>query len=214
MAMSDADSEDRAEAARDEHNNSELVVGLEAKVYERSLIIDSQVTQIERMVAGREALVAQIKDLRMELARMQNAVFTEASPVTSCALVERLAAIEHERWSGWMRYLFSKCDGAVIPDWAIERWTRQMSMPYAALTEAEKESDRVEVRKTLAAMEPAGRSALSVYEGAIEAYADSGSPAAYAAFDDARDAYRRACGRAVSAREAAEARARLVGLNP
>ena len=76
-------------------------------------------------------------------------------------LVERLAAIEHERWSVWMRHLFSKCgishfrngvESLEIPAWAGEQWKRQMNTPYADLTEAEKESDRVEVRKTLACL--------------------------------------------------------------
>lgn len=83
--------------------------------------------------------------------------------LTSPETVERLAAIEHERWAGWMRHLFSKCgsvwhrDGGTtgeqaIPLWAVVNWTRQMNTPYADLTEEEKESDRAEVRKTLAAL--------------------------------------------------------------
>lgn len=73
---------------------------------------------------------------------------------------ERLAEYAHEAWSGWMRYLFSKCmddsefDGQlkgtqVIPAWAVERWTRQMNTPYAELPESEKESDRAEADKML-----------------------------------------------------------------
>ena len=82
--------------------------------------------------------------------------------LTSPETIERLAAIEHERWSGWMRHLFNKsikginAQGeiveAVIPEWACRRWMRQMDTPYADLTEEEKESDRAEVRKTLAAL--------------------------------------------------------------
>lgn len=74
-------------------------------------------------------------------------------------LMERLAAIEHERWSGWMRHLFNECEEhsgtvnlTIIPGWAVERWKRQMNTPYADLSEQEKESDRREVRKTLAAL--------------------------------------------------------------
>lgn len=68
--------------------------------------------------------------------------------------IEALAALEHERWSGWMRYQFEKMtfhpDGsATLPAWAVERWLRQAATPYADLTEQEKESDRIEVRKTL-----------------------------------------------------------------
>jgi hypothetical protein len=71
--------------------------------------------------------------------------------------IEALAALEHERWSGWMRYLFSKCgppdlvdESRPIPKWAVDRWGRQCQTDYQFLSEAEKESDRVEVRKTLA----------------------------------------------------------------
>lgn len=80
---------------------------------------------------------------------------------------EELAAYAHEAWSGWMEYLFSKCDIAqsgpafeadapdgrlIIPAWAVERWTRQMNTPYADLPESEKESDRKEADRMLAIM--------------------------------------------------------------
>jgi len=77
-------------------------------------------------------------------------------------LMEQLAEREHERWSRWMRHLFSKCHDCVdvendavdqlIPEkWAL-RWRRQMETPYAALSEAEKESDRKEAREILAVL--------------------------------------------------------------
>jgi len=73
------------------------------------------------------------------------------------AMIEACGIVEHESWSGWMNYLFSKCtendDGSVtIPTWAAERWKRQASTSYTNLSEQEKESDRVEVRKYLAAI--------------------------------------------------------------
>lgn len=73
------------------------------------------------------------------------------------SLREQLAAIEHERWSGWMHYMFNRTafndDGTwTMPAWAVERWTRQMNTPYAELTEKEKGSDRAEVDKTLTAI--------------------------------------------------------------
>lgn len=72
-------------------------------------------------------------------------------------LLEQLADLEHERWSGWMRYMFSKGtknpDGTwTMPAWAVGRWERQASTPYADLSEQEKESDRVEARKGLMAI--------------------------------------------------------------
>ena len=67
---------------------------------------------------------------------------------------EALAALAHEQWSGWMRYLFSKTTedvsgGAVIPRSLVERWRRQMSTPYDALPEEEKDSDRKEAARVL-----------------------------------------------------------------
>ena len=70
------------------------------------------------------------------------------------ALMERLAAIEHERWAHWQRYMHSKGimnpDGSrILPKEFIARWERQLSTPYGELQEAEKESDREQVRKYL-----------------------------------------------------------------
>lgn len=70
-------------------------------------------------------------------------------------LRERLAALCHTQWSGWMKYLFGKCGlavnaGTVIPPWAVERWHRQMVTPYAELSEEEKDSDRAEADRFIA----------------------------------------------------------------
>ncbi len=75
-------------------------------------------------------------------------------------LVEHLAAIEHERWSHWQRYLHSKCsetkDGMVqFAADLFRRWTIQIETPYANLSEKEKESDRQEVRRYLPLIERA-----------------------------------------------------------
>lgn len=73
-------------------------------------------------------------------------------------LIERLADAEHASWSRWMKFLFSTCrpndDGSMtIPTSLVVRWHRQMRTPYSALTEAEKESDREEVRRILPLLE-------------------------------------------------------------
>ncbi|MDE2102495.1 MAG: hypothetical protein KGL39_34935 [Patescibacteria group bacterium] len=73
-------------------------------------------------------------------------------------LMEAAAALEHERWSAWMRHLFDQgvrnADGTfTLPAWAVDRWTRQAETPYANLSEPEKESDRREVRKQLEVVE-------------------------------------------------------------
>jgi Integrase core domain len=53
-------------------------------------------------------------------------------------LLEQLAAIEHERWSHWQRYLHEKAerqpDGSLLlPAELVARWDAQMNTPYAAL---------------------------------------------------------------------------------
>ena len=72
---------------------------------------------------------------------------------------EALAEYAHEAWSGWMKYLFSKCriwpdvGTAIIPKCLVERWQRQMGTPYAELPESEKASDREEADKMLAILQ-------------------------------------------------------------
>lgn len=67
-------------------------------------------------------------------------------------LIEKLAAIEHERWAHWQSYLHSKClkndNGSLtIPAELVERWNKQIDTGYEELTEDEKESDREQVQK-------------------------------------------------------------------
>lgn len=68
--------------------------------------------------------------------------------------IEELAAIEHQRWSHWQRYMHEKGakldDGSlVIPPYLVSRWERQFDTPYERLSEIEKESDRQQVKKYL-----------------------------------------------------------------
>lgn len=70
--------------------------------------------------------------------------------MTESGLYEKLAAIEHERWSDWQRYVHSLCtrqdDGSlVIPAELVAQWERQIKTDYADLSEAEKDSDREQV---------------------------------------------------------------------
>ncbi|THV28985.1 hypothetical protein [Glycomyces paridis] len=88
------------------------------------------------------------------------------SALRTAALLESLAAIEHERWSHWQRYLHSRCekgdDGSLtIPPDLAARWTTQLSTPFAELSEQEKESDREQVWRYLPVIE----SALQQYLG-------------------------------------------------
>jgi len=71
------------------------------------------------------------------------------------SLRERLADLCHKQWSGWMEYLFSKCDyyeiddgrltgDLVIPESLVKRWKRQMNTLYEDLSGEEKQSERRE----------------------------------------------------------------------
>ncbi len=76
------------------------------------------------------------------------------SALGSVPLIERLSAIEHDRWSHWQRYVHDQCipndDGSLtIPVELVRRWTAQMNTPYAELSEPEMESDREQVRRYL-----------------------------------------------------------------
>lgn len=77
-------------------------------------------------------------------------------------LFERLAAIEHERWADWQRWMHGRCtknpDGSLtIPAELVERWERQIATPYEQLTEAEKASDREQVNRYWFLVRPATR---------------------------------------------------------
>ena len=69
-------------------------------------------------------------------------------------LIEKLADLEHDRWSRWQQYLHSQCtknkDGSLtIPKEKVDRWERQIATPYSELSEKEKDSDREEAMKTM-----------------------------------------------------------------
>jgi len=72
----------------------------------------------------------------------------------SADLREELAALSHDIWAHWMRYLFTisiwNSDGSVtIQADDVKRWFRQAQTDYADLSEAEKESDRHQADKIL-----------------------------------------------------------------
>lgn len=77
-----------------------------------------------------------------------------AELLNSASLLERLAAIEHERWAHWQRYVHDNAerrdDGSlVLPAGLVSRWEAQIRTPYAELSDAEKDSDREQVRRYL-----------------------------------------------------------------
>ncbi|WP_413725613.1 hypothetical protein [Sodalis sp. RH16] len=76
------------------------------------------------------------------------------SDVLKKELLEKLAAIEHERWAHWQKHLHSKCyrnkDGSLtIPSDLVEHWEKQIDTPYNALSDQEQDSDREQVSKIL-----------------------------------------------------------------
>lgn len=68
-------------------------------------------------------------------------------------LKEKLAAIEHERWSDWQKWLHSLCkefedeSGEYVgfPEELYKRWERQIATPYTELSDNEKASDMEQV---------------------------------------------------------------------
>lgn len=69
-------------------------------------------------------------------------------------MLERLADLQHEIWSHWMKYLFSVSiendDGTVtLSADKVGRWKRQMLTPYKDLSSREQKSDIEQARKIL-----------------------------------------------------------------
>ena len=68
-------------------------------------------------------------------------------------LLEKLADIEHQRWSDWQKYLHSQCRTTIeggclnIPKLLEKRWERQIKTDYKDLSESEKDSDREQVMR-------------------------------------------------------------------
>ena len=65
-------------------------------------------------------------------------------------LRQHLAAIEHQRWADWQRWMHEQCarrpNGAlIIPAELVERWERQIATPFEQLSEAEQRSDMEQV---------------------------------------------------------------------
>jgi hypothetical protein len=90
-------------------------------------------------------------------------------------LIEALAAKEHASWARWMAYLFSRCERVSVPGRGgplfsalrippelVERWQRQITTPYAELSETEKQSDREEVAHILPIIKQFTRASVSM----------------------------------------------------
>lgn len=88
---------------------------------------------------------------------------------------EEIAELCHRQWTGWMEYLFKKCDMipesemyATSDDYKIpvihadlyRRWKRQIETEYKDLSEKEKESDRIEADKFLSIIDKERKEAV------------------------------------------------------
>jgi len=85
--------------------------------------------------------------------------------------LEALAALEHEQWAHWTKYMLGvlgeviglgfyeargkglRTAGIDEANEALKRWRRQVETAYADLSEKEKESDREWARKVLSLLE-------------------------------------------------------------
>jgi hypothetical protein len=77
--------------------------------------------------------------------------------MTRVRLIENLAAIEHERWADWQKYIHARCAIVEskhtghhyqgIPIDLYNGWQRQIATPYEDLSEREKDSDREQVMR-------------------------------------------------------------------
>jgi hypothetical protein len=87
------------------------------------------------------------------------------------AALDELATVEHERWAHWQRFLHGQGlphgeDGSIVlPGELVRRWERQLSMRFSQLSEAEKESDRDQVRRYLPIIAEVVEKALRRDEG-------------------------------------------------
>ncbi len=81
-------------------------------------------------------------------------------------VVEELSDLMHQIWTGWMEYLFTKCETVTVvqhhgmdrsqevvlcslPSDSELHWRRQMMTRYADLSDKEKGSDREQALKVL-----------------------------------------------------------------
>lgn len=114
-------------------------------------ILDSQEEFIKGLSQAVGMDIEEVLEPKPSVEEAEQQAKKEPSPTS---VREKTAALCHEQWSGWMKYLFSKSteneDGSVtIPKELVERWKRQTAMPYMGLSGREKDSDRKEADKFL-----------------------------------------------------------------
>ncbi len=96
---------------------------------------------------AKDAFVVPIEDaLKMKLAFDHGKILQDYKGYLD--LRENIAALEHEQWSHWIEHMLTNSTKE-----SIQRWRKQISTPYANLTEKEKNSDREWADKVLKLME-------------------------------------------------------------
>lgn len=109
--------------------------------------------------------------------------------------VEVGADLEHDRWSRWQKYMFSKgmvdSNGVFhLPKELVDRWFRQIEMKYSELSEREKESDRKETREYLPQLEKAIRESVEEALREVIVFKKTGTMAYMQGYEDAlKDLY-------------------------
>lgn len=80
--------------------------------------------------------------------------FSESKSIPPTWLMEKLAAIEHERWSDWQAWCHKVLREQLNPNGVnndledvLKRWDKQIATPYDKLSEQEKWSDREQVMR-------------------------------------------------------------------
>ena len=93
--------------------------------------------------------------------------------------IDKLASVQHDIWTHWMKYQFSVCGETqegdlVIPKEKVDRWKRQMDTPYSNLSDKEKKSDIDQVNKFLHLL-PSGDNSeeMSKYQRILKNFKES-----------------------------------------
>ncbi len=124
-------------------------------------VSQARCTALEQERDQQQTLADERAELMTQLAELSNTYLARCQhleqAVRSEVLRELLAALAHEQWAGWMRHQFTKCPKdaqgqRTIPTEWVTRWQRQIDLPYADLREDERESDRKEADRMLAAL--------------------------------------------------------------
>lgn len=123
--------------------------GMTANTDELDEFVEELLAQAPMLVTSDE--LALYKERAQQLFNRTRPADTDPAPNSGEEeLLEKLAAIEHERWADWQTWVHKVInegvEGTTLEQF-MERWDKQIATPYAALSEAEKQSDRDQVMR-------------------------------------------------------------------